>query len=40
LLAPDMREIARMLFPSTIMDRIWARRSVVSLFILTNMLES
>src|SRR3954463_2128237 len=32
LLAPVIRTMARMLLPSTIMPRIWARRSVVSLF--------
>lgn len=40
LLAPVIRTMARMLLPSTIMPRICARRSLVSLFILTNMLES
>jgi hypothetical protein len=39
LLAPVIRTIARMLLPSTIMLRICARRSVLSLFILTNMHE-
>jgi hypothetical protein len=33
LLAPVIRTIARMLLPSTIMPRIWARRSVENLFI-------
>jgi hypothetical protein len=39
LVPPVIREMARMLLPSTITPRIWARLSVVSLFILTNMLE-
>ena len=33
-LAPVMRTMARMQLPSTIMPRIWARRSGVSLFII------
>ena len=34
LLAPVMREMARIETPSTIMPRIWARASRESLFIL------
>jgi uncharacterized membrane protein len=37
LAAPVIRTVARMLLPSTRQPMIWARFSVVSLFILTIM---
>jgi hypothetical protein len=39
LAAPVIRTVARMLLPSTRQPMIWARFSVVSLFILTILLE-